>query len=369
MAMSRTRSRGLVAALAAALVVVLAPHGTAEVAHQGTAADADGAVTIGVLLPDTHTPRWTQSDKPLIEKRVKQLCRDCTVRYANASADVATQQSQVNSMIANGVQALILAPVESRALAPSVTLAHRSHVPVVSYDRLADGPLSAYSGYDSVRIGQLQAQGLLAALGPRAHDARIVMMNGEPTDPNAKALRKGALSVFDGKVRIVASYNTTGWIPQNAFTNTLSAVAKLGPHGIDGIYSANDGLATGIVTALKAEDVTPQPPVTGEDADLAAVRRVITGEQAVTVHKSFAAEADAAAEMAVALARGQSVDAIAKQRISNGTAKDIPAYLGTPVAVNRSNVKQTIVDAGVYTVQQICTPKFESACREAGLTG
>ncbi|SEN74279.1 sugar ABC transporter substrate-binding protein [Actinacidiphila rubida] len=361
------RSRGLVAALVASLVVVFAPHGTAAVAHRGT--PAGGGLTIGVLLPDTHTPRWTRSDKPLIEQRIRQLCRTCTVRYANASGDVAIQQSQVNSMIANGVRALILAPVESRALAPSVRQARQSGVPVVSYDRLADGPLSAYSGYDSVAIGRLQAQGLLASLGHGARQPRIVMMNGEPTDPNAKALRKGALSVFQGKARIVASYNTTGWIPQNAFTNTLAAVAKLGPHGFDGVYSANDGLATGIVTALKAEDVRPQPPVTGQDADLAAVRRVVGGEQAVTVHKSFSAEADAAAGMAVALARGTSIDAIAKQRISNGTDKDIPAYLGTPVAVNRSNVKQTIVDAGVYTVQQICTPTYLSACRDAGLTG
>ncbi|MBY8880255.1 sugar ABC transporter substrate-binding protein [Actinacidiphila acidipaludis] len=364
---SRGRTRGLVAALTAGLVLVLAPHGTAQVAHRGTA--AEGGFTVGVLLPDTHTPRWTKFDKPLIEKRVKQLCGTCTVRYANASADVATQQSQVNSMIANGVRVLILSPVESKALATSVRRAHASHVPVVSYDRLADGPLSAYSGYDSEMIGRLQAQGLLAALGKGAGRPRIVMMNGEPTDPNAKALRKGALSVFQGKADVVAEYNTTGWIPQNAFTNTLAAVAKLGPHGFDGVYSANDGLATGVVTALKAENVTPQPPVTGEDADLAAVRRVVTGEQAVTVYKSFAAEADAAAEMAVALARGMPIDAIAKQRISNDTTKDIPAYLGTPVAVNRGNVKQTIVDAGVYTVQQICTPKVQSACRDAGLTG
>lgn len=367
MAMRHRGTRGLVAALVASLAFVFAPHGTAAVAHRGAA--PEGGLTIGVLLPDTHTPRWTKSDKPLIEQRIKQLCGNCTVRYANASADVAIQQSQVNSMIANGVRALILAPVESKALAVSVRQAHQSHVPVVSYDRLADGPLSAYSGYDSVEIGRLQAQGLLAALGHGAHLPRIVMMNGEPTDPNAKALRKGALSVFQGKARIVASYNTTGWIPQNAFTNTLAAVAKLGPHGFDGVYSANDGLATGIVTALKAENVTPQPPVTGQDADLAAVRRVITGEQAVTVQKSFSAEADAAAEMALDLARGKSIDAIARQRISNDTTKDIPAHLGTPVAVNRSNVRQTIVDAGVYTVQQICAPKFLSACRDAGLTG
>lgn len=367
--MRNAQARGLVAALAACLVVALGTHGSAEAPHRATGPAGRGGFSIGVLLPDTSTPRWTTADKPLIEKRIKELCGDCTVRYANASADVAAQQAQMNSMIANGVRAVILCPVESKALSSSVTRARESHVPVVSYDRLAGGPLSAYSGYDSEQIGRLQARGLLAALGPGARHARIVMMNGEPTDPNAAALRKGALSVFRGKARVAASYNTTNWIPQNAFTNTLAAVAKLGPSGIDGVYAANDGLASGVLTAMKADDVKPPPPVTGQDADLAAVRRVVTGQQTVTVYKSFSAEADAAAQMALALARGTSLDTVANHRIGNGTVKDIPAYLGTPVAVNRGNVKQTIVDRGVYTVQQICTPQILSACRAAGLTG
>jgi D-xylose transport system substrate-binding protein len=220
-----------------------------------------------------------------------------------------------------------------------------------------------------VQIGRLQAQGLLDALGPNAHNDQIVMMNGEPTDPNAKALRKGALSVLQGRVKIGATYNTAGWIPANAFTNMLAAVAKLGAHNVNGVYSANDGLATGIITALKADNVTPLPPVTGQDADLNAVQRIVTGEQAVTVYKSFAAEAAAAAQLALALARGAPAATIAKQRISNDTETNIPAYLGTPVAVDRGNVKQTIVDPGVYTVQQICTPKVQPACQAIGLTG
>ncbi|SHN27217.1 sugar ABC transporter substrate-binding protein [Actinacidiphila paucisporea] len=368
--MRASRGRGLVVAVAACLVMPLASQcTTAGSAHQTTGGTTKGDFSIGVLLPDTDTPRWRTADRPLITKRIKELCGNCTVRYANASGNVATQQAQVDSMIANGARALILCPVESRALSPSVTSAHDSHVPVVAYDRLADGPLSAYSGYDSEQIGRLQAQGLLAALGPGARHDQVVMMNGEPTDPNARALKKGALSVLRGRVRIGATYNTTGWIPQNAFTNTLAAIAKLGPDAIDGFYSANDGLAAGILTALKADGVTPLPPITGQDADLAAVRRVIAGEQTMTVYKSFSAEADAAAEMAVALARGTSIGAIAKQRISSNTNKDIPAYLGTLVSVNRANVKHTIVDRGVYTVQQLCTPKLMTSCREAGLTG
>jgi D-xylose transport system substrate-binding protein len=367
--MRHARPRALAAAVATCLAALLASCATTEAPGPADAGRTGAALSIGVLLPDTSTPRWETADRPLIEKAIKADCGNCTVRYANASGDVAAQQAQVDSMIANGVQAIILCPVESKALRPSVTRARDSHVPVVSYDRLAEGPVSAYSGYDSQQIGRLQAEGLLHALGPGARQDQIIMMNGEPTDPNARALRQGALSVLQGRVRIGASYNTTGWIPQNAFTNTLAAVAKLGQHGINGVYAANDGLATGVLTALKADDVTPLPPITGQDADLNAVQRIVTGEQTVTVYKSFAAEADAAAAMALDLARGAPIDTIAKQRVSNDTDTGIPAYLGTPVAVNRGNVRQTIVDPGIYTVQQICTPKVESACRETGLIG
>lgn len=367
--MKGSRRHGPAAVIATCMIAVLAACGTAEAPRGGSGPSAGHSVSIGVLLPDTSTPRWETADKPLIEKDIKAQCGNCTVRYANASGDVAAQQAQVDSMIANGVEAIILCPVESKALRPSVTLARESNVAVVSYDRLADGPVAAYSGYDSQRIGRLQAEGLLSALGPNAHRDQIIMMNGEPTDPNAKALRQGALSVLQGRVKIGAAYNTTGWIPQNAFTNTLAAVAKLGQHGIDGVYAANDGLATGSLTALKADAVNPVPPITGQDADLDAVQRVVAGEQTVTVYKSFAAEAAAAAAMALALARGEPVEAIAKQRVSNDTDTNIPAYLGTPVPVNRANVKQAIVDPGVYTVQQICTPKVQPACREAGLIG
>jgi D-xylose transport system substrate-binding protein len=327
-----------------------------------------GGFTIGLLFPETHNPRWATSDKPLIERKIKELCPVCTVMYANASADVATQQQQVDSMIANGVRVLILAPVDYKAIRTSVLKAHEARIPVVAYDRLAEGPISAYSSYDSVQIGRLQAQALLTAMGHKRHRPQIVMMNGDISDPNALALRKGALSVLEGKVRIGRSYYTDGWIPQNAYGNMSAAIAELGPGHIDGIISANDGIVSGILTALRAQGVEPAPPVTGQDADLAAVRRIVEGKQCVTVYKSFVSEATAAAEMAVALGRGQDVRTIAKDRITNGASQEIPAVLGPLVPVTRGTIKQTLVKNGVYTVGQICTPQLQAACRKAGLT-
>ncbi|MFD7445952.1 sugar ABC transporter substrate-binding protein [Streptomyces sp. NPDC059909] len=335
----------------------------------GGKASGKGGFTIGLLLPDTHTARWATADKPLIEKRIKELCPDCRVIHAYASADVATQQQQIESMIANGAEVLILDPVDDKALRSSIARARDADVPVVSYDRLAEGPIAAYSSYDSEEIGRIQAEELLKALGPGAQDKQIVMMNGDPTDPNTRDLMKGALSVLEGKVKIARSYYTAGWIPENAYRNMSAAIAELGADRIDGVLSANDGLAGGVVTALKAAGVRPLPPITGQDADLSAVRRVVKGEQYVTVYKSFEAEADAAAEMAVALGRGEDLDTVATDRVSNDTSKEIPAVLGPLVPVTVDTIKDTVVKSGLYTINQICTPAVEAACRKAGLTG
>ncbi|MEI5010901.1 substrate-binding domain-containing protein [Streptomyces sp. PmtA] len=332
-------------------------------------ASGEDAFTIGLLLPDVHTARWATADKPLIQAKVKALCPDCKLLHAYASADVATQQQQIESMIAKGARVLILDPVDDKALRSSIARARDANVPVVSYDRLAQGPISAYSSYDSEEIGRIQAQELLKAMGPKARGGQIVMMNGDPTDPNTRDLRRGALSVLEGKVKIARSYYTGGWIPENAFRNMSAAIAELGPDRIDGVLSANDGLAGGVVTALKAAGVKPLPPVTGQDADLSAIRRIVKGEQYMTVYKSFEAEAEAAAEMAVALGRGEKLDDIAKDRVRNDTGEDIPAVLGPLVPVTQGNVEETVVENGLYTVDQICTPAMEAACRNAGLTG
>ncbi|MDF3288009.1 sugar ABC transporter substrate-binding protein [Streptomyces silvisoli] len=368
--MKSSLGRAAVAVTAVSLAVGLAACGTARGPGIPTAvAKGSGGFTIGLLLPDTHTARWATADKPLVEKKVRQLCPHCTVDYANASADVATQQQQIDSMIANGVRVLILDPVDYKALRSSVTRAHDAHIPVVSYDRLAQGPVSAYSSYDSWQIGRVQAQGLLTAMGSKAHDPRVVMMNGDPTDPNTAALKDGALSVLKGRAKIAATYYTGGWIPENAFSNMSAAIAELGAGRIDGVLSANDGLASGALSALKAADVTPLPPITGQDADLGAIQRLLTGEQSLTVYKSFVSEADAAARMAVALGRGRTLHGIANARVSNDTSKDIPAVLGTLVPVTVHTIRQTVVDRGPYTVSQICTPQYGSACQKAGLTG
>ncbi|WP_407285494.1 sugar ABC transporter substrate-binding protein [Streptomyces sp. BP-8] len=322
---------------------------------------------IGVLLPDNNW-RFYHFDKPLMAKKIRQLCPECQVDIVSADHDIATQQAQMAAMITKRANVLVLDAVDSRSLRAPIERARRAGVHVVAYDRLAEGPISSYVSFDGAQVGRLQARALLRAMGDKARTGQIVMMNGGETDPNSAWFKQGALEVLRGKVRIGKAYDTAGWRQEAANANMSAAIAALGPGNIDGVYSANDGLATGIIAALKAAKVAPLPPITGQDAQLDAVQRVLTGEQTMTVLKPFRPEADNAAAMAVALAHGKDLKDIAPRRVSSPTTRDIPAVLLTPIPVTAKNIKETVVKHGLYTLDQICTPKYASACAKAGLT-
>ncbi|MEW2399325.1 substrate-binding domain-containing protein [Streptomyces sp. NPDC046862] len=355
---------------AVAVVAVSAAVALADCGQGGGGGSGGGSDTrIGLLLPDATTARWETQDKPLIEKEIKELCDGCTVEHANAKGDVATQQQQVDSMITRGVDAMVLVAVDARSLGAAVQKAQQANIPVIAYDRLAEGPISGYVTFDGEEVGRLQGRALLQAMGDKSDGGQIVMMNGDPNDPNAIAFKKGALSVLSDKVKIGKAYDTPGWRAEVANMNMSSAISALGADNIDGVYAANDGLAAGSISALRANKVSPLPPVTGQDAELGAVRRIVAGDQYMTVYKPFAPEAKAGAAMAVAAARGESLNSIAKDSVRASTGKTVPAVLLTPVSVTAGTIKDTLVKEGVYTVPQICTPQLRAACERAGLTG
>ena len=195
------------------------------------------------------------------------------------------------------------------------------------------------------------------------------MMNGDPADPNARQFKAGALSELQGKVTIAESYDTKNWDPKNAPANMAEAINKTGANNIVGVYSANDGMAGGIIEALKNAGVTHLPPVTGQDAQLDAVQRILTGEQYMSVYKSYPEEAETAAQMAVAKVQGRDIefDALTQDRVDSPTDKDIHAQLVPVVALTKDNVKTTVLQDGIYKVSDICTSKYKSACSDAGL--
>ncbi|MGW1376012.1 sugar ABC transporter substrate-binding protein [Streptomyces sp. NPDC002446] len=362
------RLRGT-AAILAGLCLMAGPAacGEAGEVHRHPGSGPDGPPRIGVLLPDNHW-RFYHFDKPLMAKKIHQLCPECKVDIVSAEHDIATQQAQMDAMITKRADVLVLDAVDSRSLRAPVEHARRSGVHVVAYDRLAEGPISAYVSFDGAKVGRLQADALLRALGDKARNSQIVMMNGAATDPNSAWFEEGALSVLRGKVHIGKAYDTAGWRQEAANANMSAAISALGADHIDGVYSANDGLATGIIAALKAAKVSPLPPITGQDAQLDAIQRIVAGEQIMTVLKPYAPEADTAATMAVALARGKSLKGITTHHVNSPTARGIPAVLLTPIPVTVKNIKETVVKNGMYTIDQICTPKYASACAKAGLT-
>jgi D-xylose transport system substrate-binding protein len=338
-------------------------------ARPGGGAKGD-AVKVGLLLPENQTARYEKFDKPLIEKEIAKLTRGKgQLVYDNAKHDAAAQNSQIEAMIIRKVDVLILDAVDAKAVAGSVRKAKDAGIPVVAYDRLAEGPIDAYTSFDNEDVGKVQGKALLDALGDKAKDGQIVMINGSVTDPNAKLFKAGAHFVLDGKVTIGKEYDTVEWKPENASTNMAAAISALGKGRIIGVYSANDGMAGGIISALKAAGVTTLPPVTGQDAELAGVQRIVAGEQYMSVYKRYAPEAAAAAEMAVALARGERIDGLINQIVDSPTTKGVPSVLVPGVPLTKSNVKATVIDDGVYTVADICTgtDKLRAACEEIGL--
>lgn len=291
--MNTRMRRAAVAVAATAMAVSLAACGSAKESGEkangsGTPAAGD-AIKIGLLLPENQTARYEKFDKPLIEKKIAELTGGkAEVIYANAKQDATTQNAQVDTMITNKVNALIIDAVDAKAIAGSVKKAKEAGIPVVAYDRLAEGPIDAYTSFDNEEVGRVQGKALLEALGDKAKAGQVVMMNGSVTDPNAALFKKGAHSVLDGKVTIGKEYDTKEWKPENANTNMAAAISALGKDKIVGVYSANDGMAGGIITALKAGGVTPLPPVTGQDAELAGVQRIVAGEQFMSVYKPYA---------------------------------------------------------------------------------
>lgn len=369
--MNTRMRRAAVAVAAGAMAVSLAACGSAKEAggeKKPTGAAAGDAIKVGLLLPENQTARYEKFDKPLIEKKVADLTGGkAQVVYANAKQDATTQNSQVDTMITNKVNVLIVDAVDAKAIAGAVKKAKDAGIPVVAYDRLAEGPIDAYTSFDNEEVGKVQGKALLEALGDKAKDGQIVMMNGSVTDPNAALFKKGAHSVLDGKVNIGKEYDTKEWKPENANTNMAGALSALGKDKVVGVYSANDGMAGGIITALKAAGLSPLPPVTGQDAELAGVQRIVAGEQFMSVYKPYAPEASAAAEMAVALAKGEKIDGIINNNIDSPTTKAVPSVLIPVVSLTKTNIKDTVVKDGVYTVEEICTDKYAAACATLGL--
>jgi D-xylose transport system substrate-binding protein len=327
-------------------------------------------ITVGLLLPEKENQRYEKFDYPIIKDQVGVLTKhQGKVVYANAGQDATRQSAQMEGMIDDKVDVILLDAVDAKAIAATVRKAKDAGIPVIAYDRLAQGPIDAYISFDNELVGQVQGRAVVEALGDKAATSKVVMMNGSKTDPNAAQFKKGALSELQDKVNVVRSYDTVDWKPENAKANMAQAISEVGLGNIAAVYSANDGMAGAVIDALKEAGADKIPPVTGQDADLAAVQRIIAGQQYMSVYKPYPEEATNAAEMAVARVQGRSIefDALTRDSVDSPTDKKIPAMLVQVVALTKDNIKETVLKDSIYTVKELCTAKYATACGRAGL--
>jgi D-xylose transport system substrate-binding protein len=302
---------------------------------------------IGFSIDDLRVERWTR-DRDYFTAAAEQMGAKVFVQSADASEQ--RQIAQIENLISRGVDVLVIVPYNATVLNNAISEAKKAKIKVVSYDRLILGAdVDAYISFDNAAVGEMQARSLVD-LKPKGN---YYLLGGAPTDNNAKILREGQLKVLQplvdkGDIKIVGRQWVKDWSNAEALSiveNALTANANK----IDAIVASNDGTAGGAIQALASQKLAGKVLVSGQDADLAAVRRVIAGTQAMTVYKPLKQIATSAAKLSIQLVRNEK-PAYTTQ-LDNGFKK-VDTMLLKPVLLNKANVDLVVKD-GFYTQAQV----------------
>jgi D-xylose transport system substrate-binding protein len=307
-------------------------------------------ITVGVSWSNFQEERW-RTDEAAIVAALEAAGAGYVSSDAQSSS--AKQLSDIESLIAQGVDALIVLAQDAQAIGPAVQAAADEGIPVIAYDRLIEDDRAFYLTFDNVEVGRMQARAVLAA----APEGNYVMIKGSPTDPNADFLRGGQQEVLQaaidsGAITIVAEAYTDAWLPANAQRN-MEQILTAQDNMVDAVVASNDGTAGGAVAALTAQGMQGIP-VSGQDGDHAALNRVALGTQTVSVWKDARDLGRAAGEIAAALAGGAMMADIegAQQWTSPGGTTMTSMFLA-PVPVTAANLSD-VVDAGWITQEALC---------------
>ena len=304
-------------------------------------------VRIGFSMDTLKEERW-QRDKELVEKRCQEVGAACEIQVANG--DDSLQTKQCDNLLTKGVDVLIVAPHNGQIAASVVEAAHKQGVPVISYDRLIrNSDVDLYVSHQVVKIGQMQAQYALK----NQPTGNYVLIGGSPTDNNALLLRDGQMQILKpaidkGDIKVVTDQFAKEWKAEEALRITEDALTKTN-NNIQAIVASNDGTAGGAISALPPQ-LVGKVLVTGQDASLDAVQRVVEGKQTMTIYKPIQPLAYAAVDSAIKLARGEAVDA--KDKINNGKI-DVPSMLFEPIVLDKSNVMQTVIKDGYHKLEDV----------------
>lgn len=368
--MPRTVIRSFTAALVLATAVPLAAcsSGKAPPAAEAPGGTIDNA-KIAFLMPDQASTRYEQHDAPGFKDALSKLCPTCTMLYNNATADASKQQQQFNSAISQGVKVIVIDPVDSTAATSLVAQAQSKGIKVIAYDRpIPKAKVDYYASFDNEAIGKSIAQSLVEHLKATnvASSMGLLEVNGSPTDAAAGLIKKGVHEgIGDGGYSTLAEYDTPEWEPSKAQSWVAGQVSRF-PGKIAGVVAANDGTAGGTIAAFKSANVNPVPPVTGNDATIAGLQLVISGDQYNTISKPSEIVAGAAAQIAVNLVEGKPVEASGGGQIT--TVFDAPTMLFVPKVITKQNIKQEIFDSKINTAAEVCTGAYAAPCSALGIS-
>jgi D-xylose transport system substrate-binding protein len=307
----------------------------------------DGPVRIGFSMDTLKEERWVR-DKEMVEARSKELGVELDVQVANG--DDALQRNQCDNLLTKGVDVLIVAPHNGEIAASIVEAAHRQNVPVISYDRLIkNSDVNLYVSHQVLKMGEMQAQYALDHV-PKGN---YILIGGSQTDNNALLLRQGQMNILKpaidrGDIKIISDQFAREWLASEALRLTEDALTRTG-NDIQAIVASNDGTAGGAISALPAQ-LVGKVIVTGQDAELIACQRIVEGKQSMTVYKPIKPLAYSAVDAAMKFARGEKVDTT--DAINNGKI-DVPSILQTPIAVDKTNMFDTVIKDGYHKLEDV----------------
>ncbi|WP_136442438.1 D-xylose ABC transporter substrate-binding protein [Pacificoceanicola onchidii] len=314
------------------------------------------AQTVGVSWSNFQEERW-KTDEAAIKSALE--AAGASYISADAQSSSAKQLADIESLIAQGADALIILGQDTAAVIPAVQAAADEEIPVIAYDRLIEDSRAFYLTFDNVEVGRMQARAVLEAM-PKGN---YVMIKGSPTDPNADFLRGGQQEIIQaavdaGDITIVGEAYTDGWVPANAQRN-MEQILTANDNKVDAVIASNDGTAGGVVAALTAQGLEGLP-VSGQDGDHAALNRVATGTQTVSVWKDARELGKAAGEIAVALAKGESVEGAMEWTSPGGTTMTSMFLAPVPITADNLNV---VIDAGWIEKDALCAGSELAVCQ------
>lgn len=376
--MVRTR-RTRMAALAAASVLVLfgaAACGEDDNGDNGSdnGSGSDSKGKVGVILPDaTTSPRWEGNDRPSLQAAFDDAGIESDIQ--NAGGDTAKFGTICDSMINEGVKVLMIVNLDSESGAACLKKAADAGIVSIDYDRLTlGGGASYYVSFDNVQVGALMGEGLTKCLDDAGKTkANIIYINGAATDNNAALFKQGYVEALQPKID-AGDYTLVGdvsgeWDANKAAT-AYDGLDTKNNGKIDGIVSANDTMAGGIIARLTANKLAGKVPVTGQDASIEGLQRVLAGTQCMTVYKNTNLEAELASKLAIAVINGdqEEADALADQTVEDTElGEDVKSALATPEAIYKDGVKK-VIDEGFQKAADVCTGEYATLCQEAGIS-